>query len=109
MKNFLKKINIKLKLFLIFLGSILSVIFYLYFRNNLRLKQQFKYQLSKLKKEMELTELEKDSEEKILKIKDLKIQRKEIEDKIKIIEEKEISGKDISVEELENFFNERNF
>lgn len=107
--EFLKKIGLKVQIFLILLGGVLAAFLFLYLRGNFRLKKQMEYELSKVRKETELAELEKDAEIKKEKIAGLKEREVEIEEKIKIIEEREIKGEEISLEELEDFFAERGF
>lgn len=107
--NFLKKISIKIKIFLIIIGSIFAAMMYFYIRSNLRLKQQMEYALSKIKKETELANLEVDAEIKEKKILELKKQEDIIRNNIKIIEEKEAKGETITTEELASFFTKRGF
>jgi cell division protein FtsB len=107
--KFLKKIGLKIQLFLLLAGGVLAAFLFLYFRGNFRLKKQMQYELDKVKKETELVELEKDTAEKLEKIETLKKREKHIEEKIKIIEEKEVKGEEIGLDELEDFFGDRGF
>lgn len=107
--EFLKKLGLKLQLFLILAGAVIATFLFFYVRGNLRLKKQMEYELSRVKKETELAELEKDSAEKEEKIAALKEREAEIIEKIKFIEEKEVRGEEITVEELKDFFSSRGF
>lgn len=107
--DFLKKLGLKLQLFLLLVGGVLAAFIFLQVRGNIRLKKQMEYELSRVKKETELAELEKDGEEKKAKIESLKEREAEIVEKIKFIEEKEVKGEEVTVDELESFFSERGF
>lgn len=105
----LKKIKLKIQLFLILFGSIL--IAYIYFRakNTKSIRKQLEYDLTRVEKEKELVALEKDEKEKKKKLKSLKKQEESIRNNIKYIEKKEVDEEELSPEELQKFFEERGF
>lgn len=107
--KWLKNIKTKFQIFLLLIGTIFSAFLFFKMRGNFRLKRQIQYQLEKVRKETELLELEKDSQEKEKQLLSLKKQEQELLKKINLIEEKEIKGEEISLEELEDFFNKRGF
>lgn len=107
--EFFKKLGIKIQLFLILVGGVIAAFLYFYVRSNIRIKKQMEYELNRVRKETELVELEKDSEEKLAKIETLKEQEADILEKIKFIEEKDAKGEELTVDELEDFFSERGF
>lgn len=107
--EFFKRLNIKIQMILILLGAAITTFIFLYVRSNARLKNQMKYELDRIKKQTELTHLEKDSKEKEEKIIELKRQEADIVEKIKFIEEKDIKGEEITDDELEDFFSSRGF
>ena len=106
--NFLKKIGIKIKLIFLAILSAVGFIFYFSIRSKIRIKDQLDYELSRLRSELELSELKEDSKENLEKISGLKEQEKLIKEKIKFIKRKESSGGDVSLEELDSFFKDRN-
>lgn len=105
--NYLKKIGIKVKLFILFLFSIISFLIYLSISGKMKAKDKVKHDLAVMEAEIKLAELEKDSVEKVKKIEKLKESEAVIKEKIKVLEEMEFSGKEVSLEELDNFFDKR--
>jgi len=107
--EFFKKLGLQIQIILIVVFGILAAFLFLYLRGNLRLKKQMEYRLNRVIKETELTQLEADSKEKEERLATLKAEEKSIREKIKIIEEKDSEGKELTLTELEDFFNERGF
>lgn len=105
--QFLKKIGIKVKLFFLFILGIISFILYLNISGKLKAKDKVKHDLAVLESEIKLAELEKDSEEKTVKIEMLKKDEIIVKEKIKVLEEMEFEGKEVSLEELDDFFDSR--
>lgn len=107
MINFFKKLGFKLQLALGAALGIIGVILYFFISANLKAKKTLEYQLKKIKTEMEIAKLEEDSEESLKKIEELSREEEKIRKKIKVIEETEFEGKEVSVEELDDFFKNR--
>jgi hypothetical protein len=105
--NFLKKIGLKVKVALAAIVGVLGVIFYFVIRGKMRAKDQLSYELSRIKNEIEIAHLEKDTEENLKKIDELKKAENKIRKKIKLVEERETEVGDASLEELDDFFKNR--
>lgn len=107
--KWIKKLGLKFQLVLIMIVGVLGAFLFIYFRGNFRIRKQMEYRLNRVRKETQLAELEEDGKEKLQKIEELKKEEKALEEKIEFIKEKEFKGEEVSVEELENFFNDRGF
>ena len=107
--NWIKRLSLKTKLILVGIISFVGFIFFTLIQSKMNLKSSYKYQLSKLKSEIELKRLEGESDEIEQELLKLEEQEREVTSRIKIIEERELKGEDISIEELDKFFDERGF
>lgn len=108
--KFLNKISTQVKIFFGALIGIISFIGFLFIKQKIKLKDEMKYKLEKLKSDINLANLEADSEQKKQKIESLKKEEILIREKIKYIEEKEIVEKrEVSLQELDDFFKKRGF
>lgn len=107
--KFLKKLGFRLKLFFGFIVGILTFIAYFAVRKSMSAKDKLKYELAKNKSELEIAHLEEKTELNDKKIETLKEKEKVIREKISILEEKERKNEDISLEELDKFFDDRGF
>lgn len=107
--NFFKRMGLKLKLALGFAFAAITFVAYFIIRGKIRIKDQLEYELSRLKSEIEITNLEEKTEEAEKKIKNLKKDEKKIREKIAFIEERESKGEEVSLEDLDKFFDERGF
>ena len=107
--NWIKRLSLKTKLVLVGIISFVGFIFFTLIQSKMNLKSSYKYQLSKLKSEIELKRLEGESDEIEQELLKLEEQEREVTNRIKIIEERELKGEDISIEELDRFFDERGF
>lgn len=108
--EFLKNLSLRVKLIIGSIVGIISFVLYLFVRQKIRARDKMEYELNKVKSEINLTHLEKDSKEKKIKLQQLEKEEKLIREKIKFIEEKEVAEKrDVSLEELDAFFDKRGF
>lgn len=108
--EFLKKIGTKFKVVLATIASILGFVLFFFVRQKIRAKDKMKHELSRVESELKITHLENDSEQKKEKIISLRRQEMSIREKIKFLEEVEVKeNREISIEELDSFFDKRGF
>jgi len=108
--EFLKKIGTKIKVAFGVVIGLLGFVVFFFIREKIRARDKMNYELTKLESELKIAELEVDSEEKITKITELKEKESVIREKIKVLKEMEIDrGRDISLKELDAFFDSRGF
>jgi hypothetical protein len=103
----LKKVSLKFKIAIGVLFGILSLILLAIVGGQMKAKDKLEYELAKLKSEMEIAKLEEETEENLAKIKDLEKQEMTVREKIAALEEEEIQGREVSLEELDQFFKDR--
>lgn len=104
------KIKLKFQLLLIGLVGIIGLFLYIYFNGAQKVsKKDLQVKLAKTQKQTELAHLEADGNTKVAKIKELDQQEKDIRAKIEILEQHQSEGKDLTMVELEDFFNKRGF
>lgn len=105
-----KKLNIKLKIALGVLGLFLGMFLFLTLRKKFLAKDKLNYELAKNTHEIELTHLEKDEQVKRERLQTLQEEKEKILRQIDVVEAQEVElGREMSVEELEGFFNSRGF
>ena len=106
--EFLKKISLKVKvIFGVILGALGFVLFF-FIREKMRAKDKLEYELSRVESELQIAHAEEDSEEKMKNVKELKGKETLIREKIKFLKEKEFEeGREVSLEELDAFFDNR--
>jgi predicted Holliday junction resolvase-like endonuclease len=104
-----KKIGLQTKAILGFIIFLISLYFFYTIRGKVRAKEHINYELSKVQSEIEIAHLEDDSVEKTTKIEELSKTEEQIREKIKYIKEQEVKGKEVSLEELDKFFDKRGF
>lgn len=107
--NWFKKLGLRAKLIITGIAGFLAFTFYLVIQGKMNLKSSFKYELAKVKSDLEMKRLEKDSERNAAEIADLEAKEKQILEKIQFIEEKEGLGEEVFLEDLDRFFDERGF
>lgn len=107
--NFLKKVGLKIKIAAIFIFGILSMVLFFMIRSKMRAKDSLNYELSTLEHELKIAELDRDKDESLNKIEELKEKERIIKKKIKAIENNESEIGDASLEELDDFFKSRGF
>jgi len=104
----LKKMSLKIKLAIGAIASVISFFLFFFIKSKMRTKDKMDYELSRTKSELEIVHLEEDSEEKLAKVAELENKESVIREKIKFLEEKEAEeGPDVSMEELDAFFDKR--
>lgn len=107
-KGFFKKISLQVKVVFGLLAGIAGFILFSFVRDKILAREKMHYELERVKSEMKIANLGKDSSEKLKRIEDLKNEETLIREKIKFIEEREaVSPKKVSTEELESFFSDR--
>jgi recombinational DNA repair ATPase RecF len=105
-----KKLNIKFKIALGILSLFVAMFLFATVKRRFAAKDKLKYELSKNAHEIELAKLEVESEFKEQKLKELKSIENELEKKLEDVEKKEAEiGREMSVEELDSFFDSRGF
>jgi Tfp pilus assembly protein PilO len=108
--DFLKKVGLKIKVFFGVVLGLLGMVFFFFVKEKLSAKEELKYELDKVKTEIEIKKSEEETEESVKKLEELKVEEDKIREKIKIIEEREVKGqKELSLEELDKFFDERGY
>lgn len=104
----LKKLSLNIKIIFGVTAGILGFIFFSLFREKVRSKSQMKYELSRIKSELEIANLEEDSDDKLRKVNSLKQKEELIRQKIKDLEEKDTFEKrEVTADELNDFFKDR--
>ena len=103
-----KKIGEKVAVVLGVIMSIAGFIFY-FFQRKPSVKNLLEEQLGRVTSEIEIANIEVEKDKNIDKIKILQDKEAEIRGKIKEIENGEISEEDVSIEELDSFFDKRGF
>jgi uncharacterized membrane protein YgaE (UPF0421/DUF939 family) len=110
MKKILSKISNKVKALIGIIIGVLGVFTFVFIKNKIQIKEKMNYDLSKVKTELEMLNLEKDSSEKKRKLESLKSEEETIKKKIAYIEKIKIEEKrDVTMEELDEFFDSRGF
>ena len=109
MFDWFKKISINIKIALGFIFSIIAAILYFVIKGKIDLKNSLNYELSKLRSEIELEHLKEDSDEKVEALLKLETSEKELREKIEFIKNKEESGEEVTLAELDAFFDKRGF
>lgn len=105
-----KTIGAKIKLVLGVIAGIFGFFLFFFVRQQIRAKEKVQYDLEKVTSEIELAKLETDSKERKKKIESLKEQEYLIREKIDYIEKVEtIEKREVSIEELDAFFDKRGF
>lgn len=105
-----KKLGTQVKIALGAIAAFFGFILFFFVRQQIRAKQKMEYELSRVESELKIAELEEDSKEKVEKIEALKKEEVLIREKIKYIEEKEVEeGREVSLEELDAWFEGRGF
>ncbi len=105
-----KKFNIKFKIALGILGFILAMFLFATIKRKFSARDKLKYELAKNTHEIELTHLGKDEEAKKAKLTLLVDEKQKIIEKLEIIDTKELKlGREMSIEELDSFFDSRGF
>lgn len=107
--KFLKKISLKIKIAFGIILGVVSFILYALVRSKMKAKDKLDYELAKLKSEMEIAKLEEETEDNLIKLEELKQKEDTIRKKIAILEQEEFEGREVSVEELDQFFKDRGF
>ena len=107
--EFLKKIGLKIQLAFGAIVGIIGIVLFFFIKEKIKAKDHLEFELEKVKTEMEIARLDEKSEESIKKIEELTKEESKIRDKIRFIEEKEIKGEEVSIEELDKFFDKRGF
>lgn len=108
--DFWKKISTKVKLIIAAIASALGFGLFFFVREKIRAKDKMKYELSKVRSEIKLAHLEADSIEKKQKMNELRKEEILIREKIKYLEDIEIKeNREVSIEELDAFFDKRGF
>ena len=108
LKDFLKKISLKTKVFMSIIFSIIVFFLVVIFRIKLSNKKMLEYELSKIRHTIELERLKNEESANLKKISDLEKEEEDILNKIKEIENIETSGT-VTNEELDDFFDKRGF
>ncbi len=110
MIEWFKKLNAKFKIAIGVFGVFVSMFLFLVLKQKFSAKSKLTYELSKNAHEIEIANLEKDEKLKQEKLSSLKDEKEKILRQIDIIEAQEVEiGREMSVEELEGFFNSRGF
>ena len=108
--DFWKKISTKIKLIIAAIVSALGFVLFFFVREKIRAKDKMKYELAKVESELKIIHLESDSQEKKEKINKLKQEESLIREKIKYLENIEVKeNREVSIEELDAFFDKRGF
>lgn len=110
LKILLEKINLTAKAIIGIIASIAAFFLFFFIRSKVSAKKEMAYRLEKVKSEIKIAELEAESDSKKEKLEELKKEEEQIRLKIKYIEEKESSeNRDVTLEELDDFFDSRGF
>ena len=110
MSDWFKKLNIKFKLALGLIGLFLSMLLFAAVQKKFSAKDKLRYELERVEHETNLAHLEKDENIQKDKIKVLEVEKEELLRQLDLIELEEIEiGKEISVFDLDKFFDERGF
>lgn len=108
--DFWKKISTTVKVIIASIASVIGFVLFFFVREKIRAKDKMKYELSRIESELKITNLKADSEEKKEKISQLKKEESLIREKIKYLETVETKeNREVSVEELDAFFDRRGF
>ncbi len=108
--NFLKNIGLKIKIAIGAVIAVLGIILFFFVRQKIRAKEQMEFQLSEVNSQIELAKLEQDALIKEEKLKTLKEQETLIREKIEYLEKVETTeNREVSMEELDAFFDKRGF
>jgi hypothetical protein len=106
--EFLKKISTKVKVIFGAIIGILGFFLLLVVRDKILAKEKMAYELSRVESELKITHLEENSVKKIKRLTNLRKEEALIREKILFLEEKEATeGREVSIEELDAFFNSR--
>lgn len=105
--EFFKKIGLKFKVFFGILISAIGFISILFIGGKLNARSKLNYELDKVRREINMENLEKDYADKADKISILKAKEKDIRGKIKEVEDREFNGEEVSVDEIDEFFKKR--
>lgn len=111
--TFLKQLGQKIKVILGVLAGLFGfILFYIIgvkVSEKIKAKDKMEYELARIESEKKITELQQNSEEKIIKLEELKAEEQVIREKIKVLQEYESQGQELSLEELDRFFDSRGF
>lgn len=107
--NFFKKIKIEVKLIIAAILGIIGFIIIVISRGKIDLKNSLKYELAKVKHDINVKNLEDKSSENMEELKELKEKEKNILAKIEYIKKSEKSNHEVTNEELDDFFDKRGF
>ena len=108
--DWLRGLSSKVKIIIGAIGFFIGLALFVIIKKKFLAKDKLNYELSKISHEIEIANLEKDFSAKENKLKILNESKDEILRKIDIIEAQEVEiGREMSVEELEGFFDSRGF
>ncbi len=108
--EFLKKLNIKFKVILGVIASIIGFFLFIFIEKKISAADKLKYELESVKKEIEIEKTKEKTQEKLKEIKELEKSAEMIRKKIETLEEfQSYEGKEVPVEELDDFFKGRGF
>jgi hypothetical protein len=106
--DFFKKVSLKTKIFFSIIFSVIIFFLAVILRMKMSHKKMLEYELSKVRHNIELERLKKEEDVNLEKIKVLEEEENNILKKIKEIEKAELS-KDVTSDELDDFFDSRGF
>jgi len=105
-----KKLNIKFKIAVGLIGMFIGMLLFMTAKRKFLAKDKLKFELARVTHESELAHLEKDAKAREKKLEVLREQKGAILRKIDVIEAQEVEiGREMSVEELDSFFDSRGF
>jgi hypothetical protein len=108
-KLFFSKISIEAKLIMSGAIAVVSFILIVVLRGKANTKSALEYELSKVKHDIEIGHLKKQDTKVDGKLSKLKEKEKELKEKIEFVKKKELKGENVTLEELDNFFDKRGF
>lgn len=104
-----ERLSLQAKIIITSITGFIAFAFYLFVQGKINLRSSFKYKLEKVRSDLKIKKLKKDEEQNAEEIKILEDKEKQILEKIKFVEEKEASGEEVTIEDLDKFFEERGF
>jgi cytoskeletal protein RodZ len=107
--KFFKKLGLKIQLVFGAVLGLIGVAIFFFIRWKIITKDYLNFEIKKAKSESEISKLEEKSEESLKKIEELSKEESKIREKIHFVEGKEIKSEEVSLEDLDKFFDDRGF
>lgn len=110
MLEWFKKLGVKVKIAFGVILGILGFVFFFFIREKMRAREKLNYELDRLRHQIKITELGKNASAKESTLNDLRREEALLREKLKLLDEiEDQEQREVSIEELDAFFDERGF